>query len=465
MKCYLTARTVLGLTLCLTVITAHAVGVPLDLMAGWFGDGHTALAGLGTIPFMIGDTGEIKKLLEDQGKAWEEFKSANDRRLEALEKKGYAPAELSETVTKLNGELDRIAAELKKEQENADRLEKLLNRPGGTKSDLSPEEIEHKTAFTEFFRKGRTAADLQDLERKALRTNSDVDGGYLVTRELDSALDRVAETVGGLALLATTRNVGSKTYGKRVKTSGLAGRWVDEQEAGGETTNPKYSLIEIPVHKIEVEPWISNDMLEDADYDVEMDVTDEAGIAFAETENAAFISGNGIKKPRGILSYTIVANASYEWGKIGYIASGASGAFAASNPGDKLIDLQHALRQQYRQGAAWLMGDATLAKVRQIKDGSGNFYLWNPDPGGGFGGRILGSPVQVDDNMPAMAADSYSIAYGNFRRGYTITRRRGTILIRDNITTKGTTKFNMTRRIGGGITHFEAVKVMKFAAS
>lgn len=419
-------------------------------------------------PFMIGETvsAEIKKLLDDQGRAWEEFKTKNDQRIEALEKKGYAPADTVEAVEKINADLSRIASELKAEQARLDEMEKKANRPTMDKGGIiiTPDQEEHKAAFREYLRKG-TEGDLRNLEKKALRRNSDPDGGYLVDYEVDAAIDRVAATISGLRGIANVRNVGMRGYKKRVKTSGLSGRWVEESEAGGETTNPQYSLIEIDAHKIEVEPWAYTEFLEDAEFDAEADITSEAGIAFGETEGAAFISGNGIKKPRGILSYTIVANASYAWGKIGYIASGASGDFASSNPGDKLIDLQHALKAQYRNGARWLTSDATLSKIRQMKDGSGNFYLWNPDASAGFGGVILGSPVTIDDNMPAIAANSYSLAYGNFQRGYTIVDRRGTALIRDPYTAKGTVKFNFTRRVGGGITQFEAIKVLKFAAS
>ena len=134
-------------------------------------------------------------------------------------------------------------------------------------------------------------------------------------------------------------------------------------------------------------------------------------------------------------------------------------------PADKLVDLQHSLKQSYRSGAVWVMSDSTLGTARQMKDGSGSYYLWQPDPTAPFGGRFLGSPVEVDDNMPAIAANSLSVAYGNFRRGYLIANRSGITLIRDNVTAKGTTKFNFRRRVGGGVYNFEAIKLMKFAAS
>jgi HK97 family phage major capsid protein len=160
-----------------------------------------------------------------------------------------------------------------------------------------------------------------------------------------------------------------------------------------------------------------------------------------------------------------VANASYAWGKLGYVVTGNSGAFSASNPGDDLIDLQHSLKAQYRPGAAFVMADATLASVRQMKDGSGAFYLWQPDPLAGFGGRLLGSPVEIDDNMPVAAANSLSIAYGNFAQGYVVVNRSGTVVIRDNVTAKGKTKFNFRRRFGGGVQNFEAIKLLKFGTS
>lgn len=464
----LTSRTFLALSVVMAcgVLALAGSPLPLEHFAEFpLGPDHFQ-AGLGAASFfVIGDIADVKKLVEDMHKSWHDFQQKNDERLKAIESKGYAPADLVDQVNKLNADITETQKKLKEEQENMDRLEARLNRPGGgSGGGLSKEQEEHKSAFRDFLRTGRDSG-LRDAERKALRSTSDVDGGYLVERELDGMIDRVAGTIQGFRGIANVRVVGSKVYAKRVKTSGLSGRWVGETEAGGESTNPKFAEIEIPVHKIEVEPWSTNDVLEDADYDLESDLADEAGIAFAETEGAAFISGTGVKKPRGILAYDIVANASYEWGKIGYIASGASGAFASSNPADKLIDLQHALKQQYRNGAVWLTNDATLAKIRQIKDGSGNFYLWQPDPSAGFNGLILGAPVAIDDNMPALASNSYSLAFGNFRRGYTITDRRGTVLIRDNLTTKGYTKWNLTRRVGGGVTHFEAIKLMKFASS
>lgn len=398
---------------------------------------------------------DVKRLIEEQGKAWDEFKKTNDARIAAIEGKGFAPADLDVQLAKINGEIDKLGKDI-------DAAIKAASRPCAG-SDGEQTSAEHKSGIDRYMRKGESAWTADEV--KAMSSQSDPDGGYLVTPEMDREIDRVASTVMAFDRIAKVVTVGSNSYKKLVKTRGVSGGWVGETEDSSEKNAPQYSEIEIPVHRVYAEPWIPNDLLEDAGYNLDGDLQDEAGITFGEMEGAAFVSGDGVKKARGFLDYSIVANASYAWGKLGYIASGASGAFAASNPGDKLISLQHSLRQQYRSGAVFLMNDSTLSSVRQMKDGSGAFYLWNPDPTAGFGGRLLGSPVEVDDNMPDVGANSYSIAYANFMRGYTIARRRGIAVIRDNVTKKGTTKMHMSRRVGGGVTNFEAIKVMKFAVS
>lgn len=400
---------------------------------------------------------EIKDLITKQGRAFEEFKSTNDQRLKEIEQKGHASSDIEQKLAKINADLNETTRQLQE-------LSKKANRPAGTNDGgLSPEQAEYKEALLNYMRKGDTKS-LRDLEQKAMSSQSDPDGGYFVTSDMDSEIDRVASAVVVMRSLANIRVVGSRGYKKLVKTSGIAARHVGEAETGGESTPPKWAEIEIPAHGLEAEPWIPNDLLEDADYDLEGDVTDESSLAFAEAEANDFINGTGVKMSRGILAYPTVANSSYAWGKLGFIKSGANGAFAASNPADKLIDLQHALKQVYRPGATWLMNDATLGLARQMKDGSGSYYLWQPDPLGNFGGKFLGSPVAIDDYMPGLSTGSFSIAYGNFKRGYTIVDRRGIALIRDNITLKGTTKFNFTKRVGGGIINFEAIKLMQFSA-
>lgn len=448
----ITSRVAWSLLAIFAVFIAQALGYTAS--AEEITAGGLMLAGIGEIELK-----DINSLIEKQGRAFEEFKSANDARIEAVEKKGYAPADTVEKVDKINTELNQLSKELTELMKKSNR-----KHAGGSSEEISAEKAEHKAAFREFLRKGNNNG-LSDLERKAFQRGSDVDGGYLIDEEMDAAIDRIAATVSTVRSLADVVTIGKTGIEMRVKTSGTAARWVGEGEAGGETANPQYSKIEIYAEEMEIEPWAYNSALEDADYDIFSDLVTEAGIGFGEGEGVAFVTGDGIKKPRGFLTHTNVANASYAWNKIGYIASGAAGDFAASNPGDNVISLLHSLKAAYRNGATLLMNDTTLAKLRQIKDGSGSFYLFNPDATGKFSGFVLGAPVVVDDNMPVVAANSFSIAYANWHRAYRIVDRTGINLIRDNITTKGTTKFNFRKRVGGGVKNFEAIKLMKFASS
>jgi len=408
------------------------------------------------------DLKDIKTLVEDQGVAWEEFKTANDARLEAIESKGYAPEDLVEKVDTINADLTKIGNDLEEVVKKANRYPAADGDKG-----LSDEQLEHKEALGKFLRTGH-AADLAELERKALTSTADPDGGFLVTDEMDATIDRVAETVSGVRQIARQVTIGNALYSKLVKTRGLSGGWLEENGTSAEDasgTNMQFSRVEIKPEKEYAEPWISNEMLEDASYNLEADVLLEAGITFNALEGAAFVTGNGVGRPRGFATYTKIANASYTWGSVGYIPSSKDGAFASVAPADDLISLQHGLKSVYRPNARWVMADATLATVRQFKDSSGAYYMWQPDTTAGFGGRLLGSPVVVDDNVAVVASDSYSVAYGDFAQAYTIVDRRGTAVIRDNVTKKGVTKFHLSRRVCGGITNFEAIKLMKFATS
>lgn len=371
------------------------------------------------------DMNEIISLVEKQGKAWQD----------AL------------------GEIRKDVRE----------IEKKANRPGAGASSDAASTKALDVALKTF---GRTGDDskLVDLHKKAMNSGSDPDGGYLIIPEMDSAIDRIAQASSAMARLANNVTIGTQKWQKLVKTAGMAMRRVANGATGGETTEPVFAQVEIEVFPAEVEPWIHNETLEDATQDLGADLANEAGIAFAEGAAAEYITGNGVGGARGILTYPVVADSAFAWGSVGYIASGKSAAFASVAPADKLIDLVTALKPEYRNGASFLMNDKTLAVCRQMKDGSGSYYLWQADPTKPFGGTLLGYPVSIDSNMPDLGVGSLSIAFGDFKRGYAIVSRTGVTLIRDNITAKGQTKFNFRKRFGGGVTHFEAIKLMKFSA-
>lgn len=404
----------------------------------------------------MADMNEVKSLIESQGRAWEEFKKTNDERLAKLEQ-SRATGDEQAKLAKIDADLNTLGKAL-------DDVAKQVNRAALSGKSERTEDVEHKQAFDKFLRDGSTAG-LRDIERKAMNSTDDTNGGYLVNRELDAAIDRVVPTVSALYNLARQVTIGTRSWQTRTQITGMTATWPGEGATSGETTEPTFARVEIVAGVIEVEPWVANETMEDADVDLSSLLADEAGISFGEGIGSALMTGTGVGKPLGLMATTPVTNGSYAWGAPGYIATGKAAAFASAAPGDKLIQLVHALKPQYRPGSAWIMADSTLSSLRQLKDGSGNYYLWQPDPAQGFGGRVLGYPVYVDDNVAAFASNALVAAFGNFQRAYAVVNRRGTSLIRDNVTGKGVTKFNFRRRIGGAPINWEAFKILKASAS
>jgi len=408
---------------------------------------------------------EVKGLIDKQNEAWGEFMKKNDA-LIAAKADGKAVGDIQASLAKLDAEFKSIQDAVK---ESAKAAARAAIQAQGEGKQATPEAIEHKQKFGHWLRSGKDDGLLEAqakamAEFKSLNSGSNVDGGYFVLPELDLNLIRTVNTISAMGRLADSKTISTDAYVKYARTTGMTARRVANGATGGETTNPKYAMLRFEVHVGECEPWIHNETLEDASINLEAELMSEAAISFANLEGNEYLNGTGVGEARGLLTYTQAANASYAWGTLGYIKSGANGAFAASNPSDKIIDLQHSLKQQYRPGAVWLTSDAVLSSIRQMKDGSGNFYLWQPDATGSFGGRLLGHPVEIDDFMPALATGSLSLAFGDFKQAYVTVSRMGTSLIRDSITAKGTTKFNLRRRSGGGVQNFEAYKAMKFSA-
>jgi len=414
----------------------------------------------------------LAQTIEELGRAFDQFKAANDQRLTQIEQNGHADPLLEQKVNRANDDVTRVNDQLQKQrmalEKRIDDIEAAANRNafGGGGAVSAPEakaRAEHRQAFDTWFRKG-VDSGLRDLEVNAkLTTQIDEDGGFIVPEEVDTEIERVLGETTVMRSLATVRTVGSTTYKKFVNVGGSTSGWVGEEEARPETATPKLKGLEYPTKELYAEPATTQTLLEDGFFDVEAWLADELAIEFAEQEGSAFINGDGVAKPRGILGYPTVANSSYVWGKMGFIKSGANGAFAASNPSDTLIDLIHALKRGYRQNGRWLMNDLTLAEIRKFKDANGN-YIWRPGLRDGEESILLGYPADVDDFMPDMASGSHSIAFADFRRTYVITDRRGSRVLRDALTDKPNVKFYTTKRVGGGVQNFESIKLMRFSA-
>jgi len=217
-----------------------------------------------------------------------------------------------------------------------------------------------------------------------------------------------------------------------------------------------------PAMELYAMPAATQTLLDDAIVDIGQWIADEVDTAFAEQEGAAFVVGDGVNKPKGFLAEDTVDNGAWTWGKLGFVPTGAAGAFPGANPSDVLISLIYAVKAGYRQNASFVMNRKTQAAVRKFKDAQGN-YLWQPPAAAGQAATLMGFPVVEAEDMPDVAADSLSIAFGNFKAGYLIAERSETQILRDPFTHKPFVHFYATKRIGGQVANSEAIKLLKFA--
>lgn len=400
---------------------------------------------------------ELKSAFADFLSAFEQFKDANDERLAQIERRS------ADVVTE--EKVDRINKALDEQKRALDDLTLASARPhlGETKAAPDRGTRERKAAFDRYVRKG-DAGGFDALELKALATSPDADGGYVVPVEIEKTIDRVLAKASPMRAIASVRQIGAHTYRKPVTTTGAESGWVAETADRDQTDSPVLSIIAFPTMELYAMPAATQTLLDDAQVDVEQWLADEVQTVFAEQEGAAFVNGNGTTAPKGFLSETIIADASWAWTKIGYIASGADGAFASSNPSDKLLDLAYAPKQAYRANARWVMNRKTESAIRKFKDTTGN-YIWQPGLNADQSATLFGYPVSEMEDMPDIASNSYSIAFGDFARGYLIVDRVGIRVLRDPYSAKPYVLFYTTKRVGGGVQNFEAIKLMKFAAS
>jgi HK97 family phage major capsid protein len=275
---------------------------------------------------------------------------------------------------------------------------------------------------------------------------------------------RALRDASPIRAISGVRQVSANTYKKPFAITGAQTGWVAETGTRSQTNTPTLFELAFPTMELYAMPAATPTLLEDAAVNIDEWVAEEVRIAFAEQENAAFVSGDGSNKPRGFLDYTKVAEGSWAWENIGYLATGVSADFAASNPADKLIDLVYTLKSGYRSNAHWVMNRATQGQIRKIKDGDGN-YIWRPGDAAGEKPSLMGFPIAETEDMPNIAANSYAIAFGDFGRGYLVVDRLGIRILRDPFSAKPYVLFYTTKRVGGGVQDFNAIKLLKFGTA
>jgi HK97 family phage major capsid protein len=303
-----------------------------------------------------------------------------------------------------------------------------------------------------------------EMELKSFNGAVAAEGGFAVPREIDDVIDRVLNTISPIRGISSVVRVGSAGYRKLVTQNGVTSGWASEMATRPETATPTFSEIVPSFGELYANPAATQAMLDDAAFDVEAWLADEIATEFAKAEGAAFINGNGTNRPRGFLTgpNATTSDPTRPFGTLQYVPTGVAGAFAANNPQDKLVELVHSLRAPYRQGASWVMNASTLSVIRRFKTSDGAF-IWQPGLAAGQPDTLMGYPVVEAEDMPDVAANSLSIAFGNFKAGYLIAERSETNILRDPYSNKPYVHFYATKRLGGALINSAAIKLMKFS--
>ncbi|NBC14825.1 MAG: phage major capsid protein [Gammaproteobacteria bacterium] len=373
--------------------------------------------------------------------AFEAYKQANDARLEELEAKGASDPLTDERLKRIDRRLEALSLK---------SVQPALSDGG----EMDPADSERQAAWQRYLR-GGDESGLARLDTKSLNTGTDEQGGYVAPPELDRMIEARLRAASPMRAIATVRQTSASIYKKPVGL-GAAAAWAGETEARSQTSAPNLALLEFPAGELYAMPAATQTLLEDSYADIDEWLADEVEAAFSAQESAAFITGDGAGKPRGLLDYTITPDASHQWGEIGSV----TGDFTASDPADQLIDLIYAPKSQFRADGRFVMNRRTVSAVRKLKDSDGR-YLWQPGTGG-EAANLLGYPVSEVEDMPDIGAGNAAIAFGDFRRGYLVVDRQGARVLRDPFSAKPYVLFYTTKRVGGGVQNFDAIKLMVF---
>lgn len=422
---------------------------------------------------------EIKELVTGIAGAFEEYKKVNDARIEAIKQNNVT----SDFEAKL-AKIDKVMDDLGDAKTKLESIETKLARPGvyAAKSEgESVEEVEYRSAFLNWMRapgdlerqqKASTAYKALEARNKSLETRSTQTvtstpsaGGYALPEVIERAIARLSVDISPIRQIATVRTVGSPDYKELFDINGAGFEWVGEADARNQTNTPDLAEVAPTFGMASAKPQASEESLDDLFFDVENWLISSAAEAIAQGEGAAFIAGNGTKKPTGFLAGpapVTTPDATRPFGTLQYIASGQAAALPTS--ADIFYDLVYALRARYRDNARWVTSKLVLAALRKYKD-TANQYLWQPALTAGQPATFMGYPITEAEDMPAVAASAFSLAFGDFKEGYLIADRVGMRITRDEITTPGFVKFYVRKRLGGKLRNTQAIKLLKIAAA
>jgi len=392
---------------------------------------------------------ELKGLVESFNKNLSEFKSSNDERLEKIEKnEGFGELE-----SKVNKQVDSMLSIEKQISE----LKTITTEISESKKEQNEVSEEHVKAANQYLK----SFNPHLIVEKSFQQRIEPDGGIAVHATIETGIyQRVFET-SPMRQVASVKTIEGNEYHKTVRKTQLSsGGWVNELEQITTTDTGKYGTVKIGVNTHMAFPQISSEMFEDASFNMEQEIINEAGQVLDREQNTAFITGSGIGKPKGITSYSAWSGSSYQFGKVQQINSGN----ATDVTVEGLIDLQNALKEEYQSAAVFMMARATFGALIKKKGTDVYFFSPNLDRNVGAPFNLLGKPVIFASDMPSLGAGALAIAYGDFGRGYTVVDKTGIRIIKDEISVVNGIRYKVSKRTGGGVTDFDAIKIQKIAS-
>ncbi len=374
--------------------------------------------------------------------------------------------EVKQAMTGFVNELKGLKADVQTKLQQTEERLTMLDRKSlpAARPPLAASTLDgapHQKAFDAYVRSGDDdGLRGLELEAKSLSTAVNGDGGYLVDPQTAETIKSVLNSTASIRSIASVVNVEANSFDVLIDHTDVGAGWADETSATSETATPTIDRISIALHELSALPKASQRLLDDSAFDVEGWLAGRIADKFARAEASAFISGDGVDKPKGILDHTAVDNDVWAWGNLGYVPTGIDGGVDA----DAIVDVVYALGAQYRVNGTFVINSKTAGLIRKLKDSDGRF-LWSDGLAAGEPARLMGYPVLIAEDMPDAASGSFSIAFGDFSAGYTIAERPDLRVLRDPFSAKPHVLFYATKRVGGDVSDFAAIKLVKFGTA
>lgn len=393
---------------------------------------------------------ELEKKHEELVKAFEEFKKINDTKISEEIKKGIASAATVEKLEKAEKHISDLESKISE-------LSAAIARSAQNENPEKKEEQElkqYKSALFDYMKKGKEMpAEVLAIAKKSMSVDSDEDGGFFVTPEMSNEIITKIYETSPIRQLASVQTISSDSYDLLHDLGEVESGWVSETGARAAGTTPQIKKEIIPVHELFAFPFATQKLLDDAAINLEAWLAEKCQAKFGRDESTAFVSGNGVGKPKGVLAYA----SGDGFGLIERVTSNSNTAFDS----DDFVDLQSHLKEAYQMNASWLINRLAIAAIRKLKDVTTGQYLWQPGLTAGTPNQLLSKPVYMAADMPsAFASSTDLVMYGDFKQGYQIVDRTGIRILRDAYTAKPYVGFYTTKRVGGAVKNFEAIKVL-----